>query len=333
MKQLSKHLQAAVSLALLTPAEAGCGLIMPVYGNNSAQYSAALSAAGRVPLIVVINPDDGPTWGTIGSIRSFTNAVKAKGAEVTGYINTYYGGLSYDEAEEQMDLYKNQYGVHGIFIDEMAVNRLSYYREIRSRAADRGLYLIGNPGTNVSSSHASIMRIIVTFENPYSRGWSSYQNVSWRGAFSDDKFGAIVYSTAGANMTASVDRALAQKYGWIYVTEQNEPDPFGKAPSYWNEEVNYVIRANLPPPVPANIFVVTSTTRSADGTWTLTFPSAPGRTYAIQTCTDLKTWIPATLPGTSGLAQTVAVGTSTSLRAAQTSGPPCAFFRVADVTP
>jgi hypothetical protein len=317
--------------ALTARGMAGLGIIMPVYTENSSQFNAAYAAAEKVPFVAIINPDDGPGTSRLTSLRDFSNGVKARGGQVIGYINSFYGGLSWDEAEEQMDAYYSFYGVHGYFIDEVATNISSYYNTMKGRASGR--YLVMNPGTSAPSSYNGFSTGIVTYENPLggdqSAPFLSYgNNLSSSSTLS----AAIIYSTSSAaSMRACVDRALAQGYDYIYVTNDGNPNPFDGIPSYWTEEIAYIARANLPAAVPQALFKLSSPTPVAGG-FSFTWPASIGRTYAIQVSTDLKVWTTATkTDGTA--ASLVANANSLSLSVKKPANSHCGYFRAADVTP
>ena len=310
------------------------GLLMPCYGNTSSQFSAALSAADKIPVIAVINPSDGPTSSSIGSIRNFSSNMRGKGGQVVGYINTFYGGLSYSDVESQMDRYISQYSVNGFFLDEVADNNSGYYGGVNSRATSRGKYIVSNPGTFVPSSYASRARTIVTYEDPYSAGWSSHTQSGWTGGYSEDKFGAVIYSAASGQLASIIQRARTLRYGWIFVTDRGGSDPFGAAPSYLTTEVELIRQVNLPTPVPAEEFRVLASTRNpATGAVTLSFPAATGRSYAVEYSDSLTTWQRAVFASDGKEATLVATAVTMSMTVTAPGASSRRFFRIADVTP
>ncbi len=320
-----------VLATLMSPGRARLGIIMPVYTENSAQFNAAYAAAEKVPFVAIINPDDGPGTSRLNSLRDFSNGIKARGGQVIGYINSYYGGLSWDEAEEQMDAYYSFYGVQGYFIDEVATNISSYYNTMKGRA--KGRYLVMNPGTSAPSSYNNFSTGIVTYENPLGGDQSSpFLSYGNNLSSSSTLSAAIIYSApTAANMQACVDRAVAQGYDYIYVTNDNNPNPFDGIPAYWTEEIAAVVRSSLPAAIPAALFKLSSPTPVTDG-FSFTWPAAIGRTYAIQVSTDLKVWTTATK--TDGTPATQVATTNTlSLAVKKPSSTHCGFFRAADVTP
>ncbi len=213
---------------------------MPIYGNTSSQFNAAIAAAGRAKLLAVINPDNGPGSKKISSIAGYASRLKSAKAIVVGYISTAYGGESLSDVYTQIDRYRSWYGANGVYLDEMSdrSSKVGYYRSIYNYAKGKGMTVVGNPGTFTISSYASIADLLVTFEDPYSR-WSSNRQASWTGKYPASKFAAIVYSASSGSMKSIVDRAVSQRYGWVFVTDGSGSDPFGRAPSFLNALADY----------------------------------------------------------------------------------------------
>jgi hypothetical protein len=219
---------------------------MPIYGNTSSQFNAAISAAGKVNMIAVINPDDGPGSSKVSGISTRVSQLKGKGAIAAGYISTAYGGVSSSSVRSQIDRYASWYKCNGVFLDEMSdrTSKLSYYKGIYNYARGKGMRVVGNPGTFVPSSYAGAADHLVTYEDPLSNGWKSHRQASWTKSHSANKFAAIVYSAPGSSMRSIVDRAISLRYGWVFATDGGGGDPFGRAPGYLSTEADYVRQKN-----------------------------------------------------------------------------------------
>ena len=217
------------------------GIIMPIYGNTSAQFNAAVSAAQKCAMIAVINPDDGPGSRKVSGISGQVSRLLSARARVAGYINTFYGGESLSSVNQQVDRYLSWYGANAVYLDEMSdrTNKVSYYRSIYNYARSKGMTVIGNPGTFVPSGYAGVADTLVTFEDPASR-WGGVKQVSWAGSYPRSKFAAIIYAASSGSMKSIVDRAISLKYGYVFVTDGRGSDPFGRAPSYLSTEAPYI---------------------------------------------------------------------------------------------
>ena len=238
---------AIVTLGFIMAVQASAtGVIMPLFGNTSAQFNAAVAAASKVSMIAVINPDNGPGASKVGGIFANVTRLKSAGARVAGYISTAYGRQSSSSVTAQIDKYLSWYGANGVFLDEMSDqgSMVSYYKTVYNYAKGKGLLVVGNPGTFVPSSYAAVADVLVTYEDPISRGWSTQKPSAWTASYGAGKIGAIVYSVPSASMKGVIDRAVTIKYGWIFATDGGGSDPFGRAPSYLSAEVDYVRSKN-----------------------------------------------------------------------------------------
>ncbi len=223
------------------------GLIIPIYGNTSAQFNAAVSAASKAPTIAIINPDDGPGGSKVGGISNQVARLKQARAQVAGYINTFYGGASLGNVFKQIDRYKKWYGANGLFLDEFSdrTGKIGYYKSIYAYAKKKGMIVVANPGTFVPSGYAAAADVIVTYEDPYSAGWESHRQAAWTRSKPASKFGAIVYATPKNNLQSVVDGAVAERHGWLYVTDRGGNDPFGSAGSYLGDVAAAVAAKNI----------------------------------------------------------------------------------------
>jgi hypothetical protein len=232
----------ALTFILVAPAARATGLIIPIYGNSTGQFNAAIEAAKILPVIAIINPDNGAGSRKDNFIAGKVAALKAAGAKVGGYIATGYASVPLGDIKVHADNYTKWYGVAGYFLDEMSdsTSKLNYYKTIRNYAVSKGQAIVGNPGTAAPAGYAGVTDVIITYEDPYSRGFANYRQPSWTASLPVTRMGAIVYSAGGNLLTSIIDRAISQRYGWIYVTDKNEPDPFGSLPSYFANEAYYL---------------------------------------------------------------------------------------------
>jgi Spherulation-specific family 4 len=232
---------AALALAAGHQAQA-TGLIIPLYGNTSSQFNAAISAAQRVSMIAIINPDDGPGSSKVSGISSNVSKLRAVGAITAGYIDSYYGGESLSSVYTQISHHQSWYGIDAVFIDEMSnrSNKLSYYRSIYEYAKRKGLKVIGNPGTNTLSSYSAVADTLVTFEDKQSNGWASHSPSSWTQNEAASKIAAIIYAASSGTYRSVIDRAISRRYGWVFVTDGSGADPFRSAPGFLSSEADYL---------------------------------------------------------------------------------------------
>ena len=329
---LWKKLLPAISLLKIwvSPAS-GMGVILPMYGNTTSQFAAAEAAARRVPLIAVFNPDNGPGGSKRASYATMVNRIKAAGGQVVGYISTDYTNVDIGDVQSQMNSYSSWYGVNGYFLDEMhyTSSKLAYYKSANTYAKGKGKFIVGNPGSGISSTYLQAAQILITFENPVGSGWGGAS-----GGGDSSRYGAIPYSAG--NLGSLVSQGASKNYGWIYVTNHGEPDPFGNLPSYWEQELQAVEALNAPPlpaALPADKFFVSQLTPLPGGGVSITFPAVGRRRYGIQVSPDLTSWKQALTPDTVPVVSeiTPAQDGPVTLRAGWPSGAGPAFYRAVDL--
>ena len=227
------------SALFLSPATAST-LIVPAYGNTSAQFNGILSAARQSSLIAVINPNDGAGGGTVGKTATFAKKIQASCILAAGYINTNYGRRSLDAIRGDINKYRNAYGAKAIFLDEFSDSSadIGAYREIYNYAKSKGMKVIGNPGTSVPRGYADVTDVLITYEDTFGAGFSRYKQKSWTKSYPKKKFGVIVNSTK--DYQAVISKANSQHAEFVFATDGTEPSPYGKLPGYFDEQVSAV---------------------------------------------------------------------------------------------
>lgn len=328
-------------------AGAATGLIMPMYGNTGSQFSQVYAAALKVPVIAILNPDDGAGTRKDNYIAGQVNALKSRGVTVVGYISTQYGGRDEGEVDTESDRYKSWYGVHGLFLDEVSDStaKLNYYKSIRSYAQGIGIgYIVLNPGTSIPSSYLQAGTVIVDYEHSNGQIYFPTAGVGSWVRSNPGRSAGIVYGAGAGSMQTMVDAALAKGYAWIYVTDRNEPDPFGVSASYFAAEVDYLAGLNNPgPTVPgatSDFRILASEVAPAvpggpPYMMKITVRTVPGRSYELQCSPTMApgSWVTAGWHGNSAILLRGVVNTTDQYwEAGVLPGPKC-FFRVVDITP
>ena len=103
MKRLWFVLLAA--LALSAPA-APMGILVPTYFDPpSSLWNALNFAANRVPLVAIMNPNDGPATTRNPAYVTAVNSLRAAGGQVLGYVDTNYTARDTNTVKADIDLY------------------------------------------------------------------------------------------------------------------------------------------------------------------------------------------------------------------------------------
>jgi hypothetical protein len=212
------------------------GTIIPLYTEPTDSSWAAVAAAKvahpAVPVIAIINPNDGPGASASTSYTGGIAKLVAVGVKVIGYVHTSYGARSASQLEEEIGEYQSWYPqVTGIFFDEMASNpgSESYYAALTAYAKGHGAdFTVGNPGTDTASSYLGTEDVMLIYESDGVPAVSTL--AGWHATYDRHNFGIIPYAVSSLN-TSFV--ASAKPYvGYIYLQSDNLPNPWDSIPPY-----------------------------------------------------------------------------------------------------
>jgi hypothetical protein len=218
------------------------GLLIPlfIYPTTVSTWSniAALPAAyPNVPVIAIINPDNGVGSSQDPNYVAAINALKASGVVTIGYVETNYGAVSLQSVENSIDSWKNFYGVTGIFLDAMAYSTgyESYYQSIENYAkvTDGMNIVIGNPGTDTIASYVGNGGVdnIGFYENS-GTPTIAYLSSTFHTTYPKTEWSFLSYGVPSLN--DSFITQASQYVSYLYVTSGTFPDPWGTIPSYLN---------------------------------------------------------------------------------------------------
>ena len=287
------------------------GVIVPLYTYpTSSTWDSIVQTKGanpNVPIIAIINPSNGPGTSQDSNYVAGTQKLQSGNITVLGYVHTSYGQRSIRLAEAEIEKYHTWYNtVDGIFFDEMSnkAGKESYYQTLSNYADSLGLTVsVGNPGTDTIPSYIGTVDNLVIYE---SAGLPSLSYLGgWHSNYDKANFSILPYAVS------SLDRdytASATSYtGFIYITNDDVPNPWDSLPSYFGDLVATVDAANSgtfvspppPEPLPGKTITVNSvnlkgapivgmwTTVAKDGVTVqtgytpLSFNAQDGATYVI----------------------------------------------------
>ncbi len=304
----------------LTLSAAPMGTVVPAYFYPGVLWARMNWAAGQIPLVAIMNPNDGPDTSQNPDYVSAVNSLRASGGKVVGYVFTSYGARDTNTVRLDIDRYFNFYAMDGIFLDEVTddadTNHLNYYAAIYQYIHTKGtnLTVIGNPGINTLEAYLTrpCMDVLVTFE--VDTGYSNHVDDAWVTNHLARQFSQLPYAVASAStMTNYVNLASARNVGWLYVTSDSGANPWDTLPTYWTNEVNYIRSLNQSTPGTQLKLLGLS-----NGIPSLRITGAPG-VYELQRTSNFVNWS----------VVTNASGTTTQINARDVTGTnaPRSFYR------
>jgi hypothetical protein len=214
------------------------GSIVPLYSLPSDPAWAALIAAKKahasVPVIAVINPNNGPGTAARSDYMNGVGQLTGAGVKVAGYVATGYGKRSVSEVKADIDRWRDLYpDAKSIFFDEMANNPglESHYSSLTSYAKGRGIeYTIGNPGVDSKPSYVGTVDTILIVE---SAGLPSADKLAgWHAEHPREAFGIIPHSVS--SLDAGFVAMAKSRVGYIFVQNDTMPNPWDTLPPYFD---------------------------------------------------------------------------------------------------
>lgn len=249
--------EAVLITANTTPPPVGeLKILIPLYNYPnwyqpaSYRWDEVAAANSRVPIVAIINPNDGPDGGPPNSdyVHGLDD-LRTASVTMIGYVSTVYGDRDINLVKADIDLYATHYNINGIFLDETAsgADKLNYYTTLYQYIKSKpGLtQVVLNPGTQIIESYISQPAgdTAVIFEN--GSGWPAYVPDAYVQNYPANRFSMLAYGVANAaTMRDYVNLARARNVGYVYVTNDGGANPWDTLPSYWTALIDYVAQLN-----------------------------------------------------------------------------------------
>src|SRR2546425_3097109 len=269
----------AVATRTSFAATSNSGIVIPLYTYpTDGSWSATLQAKKahpNVPIIAVINPNNGPGGSSDSNYVQGVKDFQAAGIIVLGYVATGYASQLISSLESQVSSYKNWYSLNGIMFDEMSnvQGNENYYSTLNTYVKSLGMTMtMGNPGTSMPNSYIGTLDSLCIFEQ------SGLPTLSYLSSYSGHPKLNFAYIGLSVSLLNTAFEAASSQYaGWIYITNAGGGNPYNVLPSYFMNEV----AALDPSPVTTTTTVppVTTTTTTATTTTFSTTTSGGGSVW------------------------------------------------------
>jgi len=221
---------------------------VPAYEYPGGQLWRELAALPSGSLVIV-DPADGPGDSIDPTYVAAISGVSSLGIGIFGYVTTDYGKRCADEMIREVANHKRWYQATGIFLDQTPrasttnkaiLETCEYVRSTRMAIAM-------NPGQpDIDPEDAHVADHVVNFEGSF----ADYRHTrfpSWTTEFSPEKFWHLVYDVGDCcSLAAVLTRATRHRAGIIFVTDSTMPNPWGRLPTYWKEELRLLRRGFRP---------------------------------------------------------------------------------------
>jgi Spherulation-specific family 4 len=295
---LSRFVCLLVFVLGAVPRVAALGILVPAYFSPAAggYWSALNQAAGWVPLVAIMNPNNGPSDAVDSNYTIAVGALRQAGGRVIGYVYSSYTARPLSEVKADIDRYHAFYSIDGFFVDEMTndadVSHLAYYADLYQyiKAKQASYWVVGNPGINTSASYLTrpTADALVTFES--NTGYPQYAPDSWTQTVPATAFAHLCYDVTASNtMADDVRLAFTRNAGYIFVTDDRGSNPWDTLPSFWPAEVDLVESINRQ--AASNQPAVLRISLETNGTAQVVVVGTPGR-YVFEASSNLTNWAP-----------------------------------------
>ncbi len=218
-------------------AQSAGATIVPLYSYpTESPWSAIVSAKLAHPSVTVIaiaNVDNGPGTAVDSAFTSGIRALTTAGIVVIGYVYTSYGARAAATVKAEIDAWRRFYPtLSGIFFDEESntTGGDTYYRDLGTYVKSNGMTLtVGNPGTDTGSAYINALDVTFIYESAGLPSTTMLTN--WHSRYPLKGVGVIPYA---ANFDLTWAQQARSAVGYIYVTNDDLPNPWDTLPSYFS---------------------------------------------------------------------------------------------------
>ena len=221
----------------------GSLIAVPAYFQAGPPWRALNEAAPAVGMAIV-NPSNGTGATPEPGLVQAVGEARASGLVVLGYVATGYGRRPVAEVVAEIDRYRQWYEVGGVFLDEASSSctDLAYYSTVSDQAKAGGapFTIVLNPGNETAECFMGVADVIVTFEGDHEAYVTRYRAPDWVAGYTAARFWHLIYGTPTVpQMQRAVRLARSRGVGWIYVTPDSLPNPWGRLPDgpYWEAQL------------------------------------------------------------------------------------------------
>ena len=230
------------------------GVLIPMYiYPTDPAWSQVISIHNAHPgskVDIIANVNSGPGTAVNNDYVTGIANMRANGIPVLGYVFTSYCARPLNAAAGDIQLWRVFYpNMNGILLDQMQNNPNTscaggqtpsqYYKTLAGSAKYAGFnFVVGNPGTQTNQQFVGTVDTMIIYENPGTPSISTLQANTFNGAFPKTNFAYDAYNVPALNDTFV--QQSTNYVGWLYITNDNLPNPYDTIPPYLDQEVHDV---------------------------------------------------------------------------------------------
>jgi hypothetical protein len=200
---------------------------------ESPELWARLAQCADVVRFAVVNPHNGPGVVEDPSYVAQVHNLHRAGIRAIGYIDTAYGQRPLAEVVEEAALYRDRYGLRGVFLDQGATSLalVSVYEQYLLGLRVAGMrFVVLNPGTFPHPAYVDLVNVTVTFEGT----WNDYRRLrvpAWSLKKPASRFCHLVYDVPPAIAANPAECVIARHAQTACLTTGTPPNPWDRLPA------------------------------------------------------------------------------------------------------
>jgi hypothetical protein len=216
-------------------------MAVPAYFAPGPTWQRLIAGAPTVGMIV-FNPDSGPGTATDPAYTQVISQAQGAGITMLGYVATSYGARPEADVIADINKYYDLYTPSGIYfaegpMDSDCTSMEAMYHRMSDAVHGRDSSAYLAVGTRFCPTYIYFFDLMVQFARNWGEYQTDYSPPSWMPANSPQRFCHFVNNVPASDVSAALSRAVGNGAGWVFVTDQSDPNPWGTLPSYFDDEL------------------------------------------------------------------------------------------------
>ena len=182
---------------------------------------------------VVVNPHNGVGDGTDSTYAGAVAGLVRAGVRTVGYVDTAYGERDPADVVAEAGLYRERYGIDGVFLDQ-ASNDLAgvstYERYLLGLRTSGVRFVVLNPGVHPHPAYVEKANVTVTFEGPFD-DYVQLEEPGWVRERPASRFCHLVHGLHGPADARRARSLVARRHArTVCLTEGSGDNPWDRLP-------------------------------------------------------------------------------------------------------
>jgi hypothetical protein len=228
----------------LTDSVADLSLAVPAYFHpvDAPRDWQRLSNLAHLARFVIINVHNGPGEELDPTYVPVIESLQSAGIRTVGYIDSDYGRRDPAELGREARVYRERYGVEGVFLDQVTsdLEQLDHFAQCVVAVKTAGApFVVLNPGTTPHPGYVDLANVTVTFEG----SWAEYRSLEepeWTHRYPAKRFCHLVHSLPDKQFPVALREAATRHVGSVFFSDGRGDNPWDRLPPPLRRELSHV---------------------------------------------------------------------------------------------